>query len=245
MSCFEDLEQSPQGESCCKTGCSEEQLLAPGASVTGRETHCWICYSWEQKQAVKSKILQQCVPVCKTLLVSCWYQPATWSREWHPCPWKGIGTKWSLKSLLAQTIPWFCWHGLWFRAWPSTCGVWWEYKVHHTALKTWVGSTSVHAWLVWRPQARVLPCFSKYSSHQGMALFFYLFWLLLAHFSSVKIAQVPKLLKENELFIRHTSVNLLVKWLIRQVMVHSEDGVKPFLWDGSSGGWRQLPWPYI
>lgn len=26
-----------------------------------------------------------------------------------------------------------------------------------------------------------------------------------------KIAQVPKLLKENELFIRHTSVNLLVK----------------------------------
>lgn len=59
-SCFADLEQSPQRKSCCETGCSEEQLLAPGAGLTGRET-LQICYSWEQKQAVKSKILQWCV----------------------------------------------------------------------------------------------------------------------------------------------------------------------------------------
>lgn len=48
------------------------------------------------------------------------------------------------------------------------------------------------------------------------------FWV----FSFCKIHQAPKLLKENEVFNRHTLLNLLPKRLIRQITVHGEDGAK-------------------
>lgn len=124
--------------------------------------------------------------------------------------WKGIGTKWSLMSF--QLKPFCdCWYRLWLTVWPSTCRVWWEHRAHHAALKTWMGSKSCVC-LAGLEATGKGAAFIQYLNHQGMALLFFLAFT--GTFFLCKITQVPKLLKENELFSKHTLFNLLVKWLL-------------------------------
>lgn len=68
---------------------------------------------------------------------------------------------------------------------------------------------------------------------ESLAIGFFVlpFWHFLARFGVgffffCKIHQAPKLLKENEVFNRHTLLNLLPKRLIREMTVHGEDGAK-------------------
>lgn len=139
------------------------------------------------------------------LLVGLLIPTSNLSSEWHPCPWKRIGIKWSLKVPSSPT------HSVTLLVWPDPspveCG-------RSTGLITELQKLEwdphlVDAWLVWKAQARVLPCFRKYLSHQGMALL--PFSAFTGAFFFCEIAQILKLLKENELFSRHTSFSLSVK----------------------------------